>query len=98
MHASLEPTPHKSLAEAELLQQIDLGFPSDWWERYEALKAKRRAEALTSEEHTRLIEMSDRLEEANARRMRALVELASLRSMTLEALMERLGLQTPAHA
>lgn len=98
MHAPLEPTPHKPLAEAELLQQIDLGFPSDWWEGYEALKAKRRAEALTSEEHTRLIEMSDRLEEANARRMRALVELASLRSMTLEALMERLGLQTPAHA
>ena len=74
------PIPRVSEAEAALLQQVNLGFPSDWWERYEALKAKRRAEALTSEDHACLIEMSDQLEEANAQRMHALVKLARLRA------------------
>ncbi len=88
-------TPHLTHTEADLLEEINLGFPSDWWEQYEALKAKRRAETLTSTEHARLIEMSDQVENANARRMRYLVELARIRGASLQSLMQELGIQAP---
>ena len=92
------PVPHLDQDEAELVRQISLGFSSTWWARYEALKNKRRAETLTLQEHEQLIQMSDELEQANARRIHSLVGLAQLRGTSLEALMQEFGLTPPAHA
>lgn len=92
------PVPHLPQAEAELLQQINLGFAEQWWTMYEALKHKRRAETLTPQEHAELVQMSDEVERANARRLRYLVELARLRGTSLEALMQALGLSAPPYA
>lgn len=91
------PVHHLPSSEAELLQQINLGFDESWWARYETLKHKRRAETLTPQEHATLIQMSDELEQANARRLRCLIALAQLRGTTLEALMHSLGLSAPAY-
>jgi hypothetical protein len=82
-----------SREEAALLQQINKGLPEEVWQRYRALVARRRAETLTPEEHKELIELSDRMEEVNARRMEHLVELARLRRMSLEAVMQQLGIR-----
>lgn len=92
-----QAAPRLSSAETELLQKINLGLSQEDWQRYHTLIAKRRAETLTSDEHAALIALSDRIEEANVRRIQALVELARLRQTSLEALIQELGLQAPAY-
>jgi hypothetical protein len=86
-----------SKAEADLLQNINLGLPPEMWEHYHALLAKRRAETLTPQEQAALIEISDQIEQANARRIQYLIELASLRGTSLETVMQDLGIEAPAY-
>ncbi|MCW5850243.1 MAG: hypothetical protein KIT87_09180 [Anaerolineae bacterium] len=62
--------------ETELLQHINLGLSEASWQRYHELIAKRRAETLTPVEQQELIGLSDQIEEANVRRIEALIELA----------------------
>ncbi|MEZ4730970.1 MAG: hypothetical protein R3E79_27945 [Caldilineaceae bacterium] len=81
--------------EAVLLQQINLGIAPATWQRYDLLKAKRRAATLTDTEHSELIVLGDQIELANARRVAALIQLAQLRHTSLEELMGQLGIQPP---
>src|SRR6266851_4036592 len=60
--------PHLPRKEADLLLTINQGLAPELWQRYHELIAKRRAETLTPDEQTRLIELSDQIEAANARR------------------------------
>jgi len=85
-----------SAAEADLLQRINAGPTEEVWRRYHALVAKRRAETLSPAEHAELIDLSDRIEEANAQRIGHLVELARLRGRSLSVLMAQLGISAPA--
>jgi hypothetical protein len=85
-------------AEADLLQKINIGLSQETWDRYHALIVKRRAETLNTEEQARLIEISDRIEQANAPRIEALIELAKLRNTSIAALMQELGIKTPEYA
>ena len=78
--------------EADLLQQINIGFSAQTWEEYHALIAKRHAETLTPEEHEQLIQMSDRLEQLNVARIQALIQLATFRNQPLTELMQTLGI------
>lgn len=95
----LRPLPPRlSPEEARLLQQINQGWPAGFWQRYNELIAKRRAEELTFDEHAELIACSDQIEEANARRVQHLVELAHLRRTTLTSLMEELGIKPLSYA
>lgn len=77
----------------ELLQKINLGLPISIWERYDQLKRKREAEQLNPDEQLELIEISDQIEEAHAARMPFLIELAELRKISLETLLEQLDLK-----
>jgi hypothetical protein len=90
----VSPRPKASLpkAEADLLQQINLGLPAERWEEYHHLVAKRRAETLTEAEHATLIAISDQIEQANVQRVRALVALAEMRGTDLSTLMQELGI------
>lgn len=88
---------HLPKTESELLQKINLGLSQAEWQRYHDLIARRRAQTLTPEEQEELIAFSDRIEEANARRMAYLVELARLRQTSLETVMEELGIKAPAY-
>lgn len=90
--------PHLSPREAEMLQQINQGLPSEVWQQYHELIAKRRAETLTPEEQASLIALSDQIEEENARRMEHLVELARLWQTPLEASIDKLGIKAPGYA
>ncbi|MFQ5342169.1 MAG: hypothetical protein ACE5F6_11555 [Anaerolineae bacterium] len=89
--------PHLSKPESELLQKINLGLSQEEWQHYHELIAKRRAETLASGEQEELIALSDRIEEANARRMAYLVRLARLRQTSLESVMEQLGIRAPEY-
>ena len=83
--------------ESQLLKKINTSLSAIEWDRYRALLAKRDAESLTAKEHSELITLSDQIEEANVRRLKAVEELARLRKTTVPVLMETLGL-SPAHA
>ena len=86
--------PHLPQREAELLQRIGQSSPA-LQPRYQELNAKRRAATLTPAEHQELLALIEQKEEANAERLRALLELAALRGITLDELMEQLGLDAP---
>ena len=81
-----------SAEESDLLRQINLGLPPDFWSDYRRLLRRRDEGALTPDEQAALITMSDRVEEANARRMTHVSSLARLRGVTLDSLMRTLGI------
>ncbi len=83
--------------ESILLQQINNSLSGIEWERYRTLLAKRDAEDLTVTEQAELISLTDQIEEANVRRMKAVTGLARARNITVSALMKSLGL-APTHA
>lgn len=78
--------------ESDLLQEINLGVSADTWLKYHTLIGKRQDETLTEAEQQQLIEISDRLEVANVRRMKALIELSDLRGQSLSTVMQELGI------
>ena len=86
-----------STEQTELLQRINESLSTAEWERYRFLLAQRDAENLNDREQAELISLSDKLEEANVRRMEAVAQLALLRRVTVPELMSTLGL-IPAHA
>jgi hypothetical protein len=85
----LEQEPSRA---SDLLKEINIGLSADTWTEYHSLIAKRQAEILTYEEQQKLIEISDRLEFNNVRRMKALIELATLRDRPLDTVMQELGI------
>ena len=83
--------------EAALLQEINRGLPDETWQRYGQLKKKRDAGTLTPEEQAELIAFSDEIEEMNVQRMGSVIQLARRRQMSVEALMEDLGIKSPVY-
>jgi hypothetical protein len=88
--------PNLSEREAELLSEIYRPKPHGFQERFNELNAKRRALALTPEEHEELLRLVNESEAFTVRRTEALAELAQLRQVPLSALMKQLGLKPPA--
>lgn len=86
-----------SARELELLQRVHLGIAVEDWERYHELVKKREGGTLTQAEHEELLRLVNRVELANAERMKFLVELAVLRQEPLEDLMMRLGIGPQPH-
>lgn len=76
--------------ETELLSRINQGLPEDASHRYHELMTKRRAGALTPEEHRELLRLTDTDEALQAERARYLADLARLRGVSLSVLVESL--------
>ncbi|MFQ5595108.1 MAG: STAS/SEC14 domain-containing protein [Anaerolineae bacterium] len=84
--------------EAELLRKINQGLPTALQQRYDELNAKVRANTITSSEHRELLQLVDQIELADAERMQHLIELAQLRALSVDELMNQLGIHhPPAH-
>jgi hypothetical protein len=83
----LEPT------ETELLLEINQGIPAELHQHYQVLRDKRDDENLTKEEHTELIQISDRIEMLGVKRLEALTKLADIRQIPLLKLMDDLGIK-----
>ena len=84
--------------ETELLQQINRGLPADIRQRYDALNAKLHDETIVPEEHEELLTFIDRIELAAAERLRLLMALAQLRRVSVDTLMEQLGIRRTTYA
>lgn len=93
-----QDTPHLSHAESELLVKINQGLPSATQQRLDTLIAKRQAHTLTVGEHQELLQMTAQIEQHDAERVQHLIALAALRHVTLDALMQQLGLHPAPHA
>jgi hypothetical protein len=89
--------PRLSAAEADLLLRINQGLPDELRRPYQALIAKRRAQALTADEHAELLRLSGQVEQREADRLEALTELARLRGTTLREVLDALGIRGPSH-
>ena len=87
-----------SQAEANFIVKINQGLPAEVQEQYDELIDKRRDEALSSEEYSELLRLTDQIEKMEAQRMLYLSELALYRKVSLTELMENMGMQPPAYA
>jgi len=88
--------PHLPQREAELLQAINHGLPADLQQRYNELSAKLQAETITPPEHQELLSLIAQIEQTDAARMQHLIELAQLRHVSLDGLLNQLGIHTPS--
>jgi hypothetical protein len=83
----------KSISESELLKKINLDISEEEWTTYKHLIGLRRAEILTEQEHENLIVLGDKIEIENAKRVKYLFELAQIRGISIEKLMNNLGIK-----
>jgi hypothetical protein len=84
--------------EAELLQYINQDLQADVRRRFDELHEKLLDETLTPEEQQEFVELSDQIEFADAERLQYLIRLAHLRNVTVDALMDQLGLRRQVYA
>lgn len=66
---------------------------TDEWAKYRELIDKRDAERLTTEEHSVLLSLSDKVEALNVQRISAVAKLAMLRNTSIDALMDEMELK-----
>ena len=83
-----------SLQEATLLQTIQCHFSTEDQSRLEELRDRCEWKELLEAEHQELIHYEDLLEQQNAERLAALIELAKLRNTDLVTLNRQLLTQT----
>jgi hypothetical protein len=89
--------PSLSTDETELLEAINRGIPPETRDRYAALVARRREGTLTPEEHEELVRLGDEVEVMDARRAEHLATLARLRGVSLDEVMQSLGIRAPQY-
>jgi hypothetical protein len=80
-----------------LLARINQGLSAEDRNRLKQLISRRNAETITSAEGRELIALTDRLEKLHAQRVAALAELATLRGITFDEVINQLGIQFPDH-
>ncbi len=79
--------------ETELLKKINTGAPSVIQKRYNFLVKKRNNETLTDEEYQELLELTAYMENLGVKRLEYLLELAKLRNLSLDEIVEQLQLK-----
>ncbi len=89
-------TPTLSERESGLLPRINQGLAAADANRMRALVAKRQSYTITETELQELIGLTDESERLNVERMKALLELARLRGVTLDEVMKQLQIRPPA--
>jgi hypothetical protein len=89
--------PHLSKLESELLQKINAGYPDVVSKRFEQLLTKKEQQVLTPLEQQELIDITDHLEVFDAKRLEALLELATLRDVSLDELLKHMTQPSASH-
>ncbi len=82
-----------SRRETELLHFINMPPPTDIQERYDLLVEKSMMEKLTDPELLELQELTTYMENLSVKRLGYLIELAQVRSISLDELMEQLEIK-----
>lgn len=79
-----------------LLQQITQCVPTHLQERYDLLIGKRQNNTLTDEEYQELVNLGEHIEAIDVKRLENLTELAKLRQISLNYVIEEFQLQPRA--
>ncbi len=87
--------PNLPKKEAKLLLEINKSFDDIVLQRYASLSQLMREDKLSEEEHQELMQLIDEVELADAKRLKAIVELANLRAITVDELMKQLNIHPP---
>lgn len=87
--------PHK---ESELLEALERRPSPKVHQRYTLLNQKLQDESLTDKEHTELMELIDQIEGFDVQRLKSLIELAYLRGVSVDDVMNQLGIQRSVYA
>lgn len=90
--------PRLSKEEADLLRKINQGLSAEAWQRYENLNQKVHAETISPEEHQEFLQLVDQVEMTDAERLFHLIELSRIRGVSVDALMDQLGLRRSVYA
>ena len=95
----VEPkAPRLSKKETELFLIINRGLPADQQRRIEELTEKMEFESITDAEHAELLKLTDAMEIAQVKRLKAVAELAKIRNVSLGEMMRQLGLEPGRYA
>lgn len=90
--------PRLSEDETTLLLQINrAGLEPEQQVRFDELVVKRQAEMIATAELQELISLTDLSEQRDVERLQALSDLARLRGSTVPAVMDALGIRSPAY-
>jgi hypothetical protein len=81
--------------ESRLLQLINRPVPATVQSRYDLLTQKQRANTLSADEYAELLQVIEQIEQFDAERVQHLVTLAQLRQVSLDKLMQDLGIRQP---
>ena len=90
--------PEMQTKEAELLFKINHWIDPKLENRYDELYEKLRNESIVTMEYEELLQLIDIVENQNVERMKYLIELAKIREISLEQLMENLKIVPPTYA
>ncbi len=85
--------PALSKGETALLMKINEGFPEDKWSRLSELDEKMEVSTLTDAEAAEALALAEELETYTVQRFQYIKKLASLRNVSVEILMEDLGIK-----
>ena len=84
--------PRLSHIESELMLRINQGVPKTLLDRANELNHKRREGQLSSAEHAELLSVNDQIESLEVERVRDLAELAQIRAIPFQKLVDDLHL------
>ena len=98
LEAAPTKAPHLSKKETELFLIINQGLPADQQRRIDELTEKMEFESITDAEHAELLRLTDAMEMAQGKRLKAVAELAKGRNVSLGEMMRQLGLEPGRYA
>lgn len=83
--------PHLSKREATLRLKINDGLSLDTRDRMQVLTDKMEYESITEAEHAELIELTELMEKKWCDQLKAIIELAKLKQISLDEMLMQLG-------
>ena len=83
--------------ESELINKINTGFDEKKWERLKYLDWKLEFGALSSKEESKSLKLAEAYEQFSVERLKALSQLALLRKIHIDTLMEQMGINLKVH-
>ena len=86
--------PCLTATETDLLAKINQALPTKTRTRFEQLSKRRRKESLTAAERREFIAITNQGERLAGQRARALADLATVRKVSVDKLMDQLGFKS----
>lgn len=87
-----------SKQESEIILKINQGIPKNIQQHFNDLQTKRQTKTLNTEGQQELIELSKKIEQQDADRIKLIAQLAKLQGVTLNDVMKSLGITRPEYA